>query len=373
MAEPDVATRVNWFLQMPKKEYPRAWYLTEELNQRLYALGKNAATETQLVEILTDCGKLASHDDDSKPRACTEKEATELVKEFVVGFKQEEECLIKIFIMQWTRMELFQTVRYLWYTHGDSIPAEEVTKHVCAAAGKYQGGKICDHLETNSVHRKPIDIKTICEFYFTFEKMLKDNMEKLSSIDWDTELLAAVKDQHVSQVKIILSSPSAKPNICFPTSNQSILHAAVEWDNKFLVQAILAGKADVNAKDPEGRTPLHLSLEDPDLSVVHSLLAAKADCTQISPDGTPVLHMAMNSGDESLITTLLEHGADVSQSDTDGKPALAYATELELDNAVIEKLTNGVETAMKSTVTDVPAEEEGKEGEEKAADTTAAP
>lgn len=342
---PTVEQRLEWFLAMHKKEYPRASYLTEDLHFKLYALGSNTITKEALVNVLVSCGNINHFDNnpDVAPlRYETKSGAQEIVDEFCQGYETVDgACLVKVFLLQFIRVELFKTLRYLRFKFGDSIQQNVVMMHICAAAGKYQGSKIMDHLIDDKHTRAPISVRDIGEFYFKFDQMLSEKAVKggcLANINFNEELLAAVKDQHVSQVKALLNSPTCDPNAVFPSNDQHVLHAAIGYDNRALVNVLLAGKADVNAKNVEGLSCLVTSLEDPNFAIISTLLEAKADCSAVNGDGSPVLHMALATHDDTIVHHLLLHGADPKQQDKEGKDAKTVAIQLELGQNIIDEL-----------------------------------
>lgn len=80
-----------------------------------------------------------------------------------------------------------------------------------------------------------------------------------------------------------------------------------------LLEELLLAKADVNAVDPHGRTPLHLVLAKPcsvinERPIVESLLKATADVNMASDEGITPLSMAAEIGHEELMEALIECG-----------------------------------------------------------------
>ena len=79
-----------------------------------------------------------------------------------------------------------------------------------------------------------------------------------------------------------------------------------------MVEALLAAKADVNARDAGGATPLHLAAAQGFKSVAEVLLAAKADVNARDQRGDTPLHMAAAAGQTALVDLLLAHKAEVN-------------------------------------------------------------
>lgn len=105
---------------------------------------------------------------------------------------------------------------------------------------------------------------------------------------------------------------------------QTALHLAV-WDPDAL-HLLLQHKADVNAADENGTTPLMAALEEKEVEplVVEYLLEAKADVNVKLNHSTP-LHLAVkkNLMDETVL--LLAAEADVNVKDAEGKTPFDYA------------------------------------------------
>jgi ankyrin repeat protein len=98
-------------------------------------------------------------------------------------------------------------------------------------------------------------------------------------------------------------------------SGWTLLHVASEYQNLALIQALIAGGANINSQNHHGWTPLHLAVD------------ADIDSVIQSGDG---------SGEITFLATraLLSHGADVTIQDAKGKTprdvAAAYSADLAL-------------------------------------------
>ena len=109
-------------------------------------------------------------------------------------------------------------------------------------------------------------------------------------------------------------------------------HAARAVANTILIDHLLAGGGDANARDRRGRTPLHEAARaNPNPGVIAALLASGADVNARDLRGTTPLHDAarlnrnprMNSNPE-VIRALLDAGADVNaRDDRDNTPLRA--------------------------------------------------
>lgn len=105
---------------------------------------------------------------------------------------------------------------------------------------------------------------------------------------------------------------------------QTALHLAV-WDPDAL-QLLLQHKADVNAADENGTTPLMAALEEdePEPLAVKYLLDAKADVNVKLNLSTP-LHLAVKKNLTEETELLLAAKADVNAKDAEGKTPFDYA------------------------------------------------
>ena len=78
------------------------------------------------------------------------------------------------------------------------------------------------------------------------------------------------------------------------------------------VKALLAAKADVNAKAANGVTALIYASQNGNLHVVQALVAAKADVNRERADGITALIIASQQGYLEVVQALLAAKADVS-------------------------------------------------------------
>jgi ankyrin repeat protein len=85
---------------------------------------------------------------------------------------------------------------------------------------------------------------------------------------------------------------------------------------------LVKNKADVNATESDGTTPLHYAVYHDDVALVESLLKAGAKPSVANKYGsTPLLEAAVR-GDPVVIEKLLKAGADANQGNADGQTAL---------------------------------------------------
>ena len=111
------------------------------------------------------------------------------------------------------------------------------------------------------------------------------------------------------------------------------LHWAAKLDNADMTEMLLVNKADVNAKDNNGETPLHWAaksmgedmmryggfstndwmstsntLDEHLVKVAGSLLANKAEVNAENKKGETPLHLAIGTGEKNMVELLRQHG-----------------------------------------------------------------
>lgn len=104
-----------------------------------------------------------------------------------------------------------------------------------------------------------------------------------------------------------------------------LMRAALEGDTA-TVRSLLAGGADVNAKDNKGRTALMFAVTNMHADTAKELLEHGADVNATANDGATALMLAASSGDTKSVRALLDKGADPAGKYTrSGETALMLA------------------------------------------------
>ena len=104
------------------------------------------------------------------------------------------------------------------------------------------------------------------------------------------------------------------------------LFDAVRAGNRQAVRALIAKKADVNATQVDGSTPLHLAVDAGDEAMARLLLGAGARATAATRYGVTPLALAARNGSASLIEALVKAGADPNGASREGETALMAVT-----------------------------------------------
>ena len=93
-----------------------------------------------------------------------------------------------------------------------------------------------------------------------------------------------------------------------------------------IARLLLDGGAQVNARDPVGRTSLMYAATGPNQETVRVLLEHKADPLAADQEEQfTALMFAAAEGQAEVVRLLLGHGSDPAMVDTDGDTALDFA------------------------------------------------
>ena len=148
------------------------------------------------------------------------------------------------------------------------------------------------------------------------------------------EIHDAAKKGDVAKVQALLKG---NPNLALSRDDEfgnTPLHGAAGTGHKEVAELLLAGKADVNARNNGGATPLHWAAAGGQETLVEFLLTNGAQVNAASNDGSTPLHGAANG---KVAQLLLAHAADVHARKHDSSTPL-HAAALHGHKDVVELL-----------------------------------
>jgi ankyrin repeat protein len=116
---------------------------------------------------------------------------------------------------------------------------------------------------------------------------------------------------------------------------------AVRAGNRDTVRALVRAKADVNATEADGTTPLQLAVQADDLEMAKLLLASGADAGAANRYGVTPLSLAALNGSVTAIEALLAAGADANTVVSRGQTVLMTAARSGHATAVRALLERG--------------------------------
>jgi uncharacterized protein len=115
------------------------------------------------------------------------------------------------------------------------------------------------------------------------------------------------------------------------------LHRAAGAGRVLLAGSLLRLAADVNRRDLNGRSPLHWAAQAGNGLIVVELIRQQADASGVDNGGRTPLHFAAMYNRRDVAQILIERGAPIEARDDDGLSAREYA-EREGDRAMVELL-----------------------------------
>jgi ankyrin repeat protein len=163
-----------------------------------------------------------------------------------------------------------------------------------AAAGSY------DDFFTAIVRDNPRTIKSLLDK--GFDANTRDEKGQ-------TGLYVAIRNESLNAAEAILNGPKLDVNALNAAGESALMMAALKGQLE-LATKLLAHGAAVNK---EGWAPLHYAATGPNDAVIGLLIDRGADIDARSPNGSTPLMLAAGYGPESNVDLLLKRGADVKR------------------------------------------------------------
>jgi ankyrin repeat protein len=128
-----------------------------------------------------------------------------------------------------------------------------------------------------------------------------------------------------------------------PVGAQVAIVDAIKAGDAARVRALIDKRADVNAAQADGTTPLHWAVERDLPDIVQMLLRAGANAKASNRYGATPLWLASVNGNAKTMAMLLEAGADAGSANGDGETALMVAARTGKADAVNLLLARGAD------------------------------
>ena len=128
-----------------------------------------------------------------------------------------------------------------------------------------------------------------------------------------------------------------------PAGAQIAIVDAVKAGNSSRVRALIETRADVNATQQDGTTPLHWAVDRDQPEIVQMLIRAGANVKAANRYGATPLWLASVNGNAKTMSMLLEAGADAKAANGDGETALMVAARTGKTEAVDLLLARGAD------------------------------
>jgi hypothetical protein len=180
----------------------------------------------------------------------------------------------------------------------------------------------------------PLYYAALCGFQDLVEHLILKYPQHLDARGgyFVTPLVAALAGKHFPTANI-LRDKGAHPNVRGYQS-KTPLHSATHYGDLQMIQVLLEYKADVEAQDINGNTPLHFLSESSPLAddlfqlrnVIGILLEHGADLNARNNDLRTPLHFVAQHGAVEVVRVLLEHGASVGAEDNKGQTPFQVAS-----------------------------------------------
>lgn len=149
------------------------------------------------------------------------------------------------------------------------------------------------------------------------------------------DIFIAVEAGDLSMVKKLLrDNPDMVSRLHVDPNDEnigsSLLNEAILTGNNRMIELLIANKADVNAPDKTGPTPLQEATEMREMGAMELLLAHNADVNGRNAEGSTALQYlgSTSDGDIPEAKLLLAHGANVNNRDNEGNTPLHRAAEI---------------------------------------------
>jgi ankyrin repeat protein len=110
-----------------------------------------------------------------------------------------------------------------------------------------------------------------------------------------------------------------------PRTPEEALFRSIENGDSAQFTRLLEAGVSVEARNPQGETPLYVAAEKGEVEMARLLIAKGADARVRTPNGETVLHAASMIESTALTADLIQAGAEVNAANRDGETPLQWA------------------------------------------------
>jgi ankyrin repeat protein len=163
-------------------------------------------------------------------------------------------------------------------------------------------------------------------------------------------LIAAVRANDENALKLQLAGGADVNASDAVGGGRTALHWAVKDGRKNLVTILLDSKANLEATDRVGKTPLSVACEGKDLEMVTMLVAKGANVNSRDMIGGSPLIWASAMGNPESVEFLISKGADVNVVDSNGLTPLLWASSIGNPKTVESLIAAGAKVNIADTI-----------------------
>ena len=129
---------------------------------------------------------------------------------------------------------------------------------------------------------------------------------------------------------------------------RTALWIAVDQDHVECLKEIISAEADINKEDIHGQTALRIAAGQGHIECLKELITAGSDINKEDKKGQTALWIAAKKGHVECLNKLIVAGADINKEDKDGDTALMAAVDFPNANIVSLLLSKGAEVNTKN-------------------------
>lgn len=175
--------------------------------------------------------------------------------------------------------------------------------------------------------------------------------ERVDRAQATTPLIQAVKAGDATTAKLLIESGADVNAPDVVGGGRTALHWAVKDLRKDLIPVLLDAKANIEAPERQGKTPLAIACEGKDLEVVTMLVERGANVNVRDQIGGSPLLWASGLGTPEMVKYLISKGAEVNVVDVNGMTPLLWASGIGGSETVAVLLSAGADVEVADRIT----------------------